>query len=201
MSNDENEQPWDPFKGWSKAQREKPMSIHEAADALGVKRQTFRLWAVTGRIPAFRVGAGWMVTPAAVIADITRDRGMFARSDTSVVYCALQRKLQGSPAPEVEWERRPQVERRPPGLIEPQPPAARGSDAESLQIVVDVAGLAKILGCSTALIHRMAKDNQIPSFKLGSRKRFEVRKVLDALQKPVELWQQPARSLARKRIR
>lgn len=120
MVAEQTETPWDPFEGWPEGRENLPMRVAELAGALGVKRDTFWLWARTGRVPAFKLGSRWYCTPSEVVGDIIRDRGRWAKSDTSVVYCYLQDKLRGTPR--VPLEERPKPTGRHPGLVEPTPP-------------------------------------------------------------------------------
>lgn len=192
---------WNPFAGWTESQMAAPTNVADMADALGVKRATFVLWARTGRVPAFQVGKRWVCTPLAVLADIKKDRGIFAKADTSVVYDRLQRKLAGAQQTPSETAPGAATAGTHPGLTEPQrleAPSVEGTDAQQ---VVDVAGLAALLKCSTATVYRMARNDEIPSFSVGNRWRFEVERVLDALQQPADLWKQPGRSWSANRRR
>lgn len=195
---------WDPFPGWSDAQRALPITVSDMADALGVKRETFKLWARTGRVPAFQIGSRWMCVPQAVLADILRYRGIFAKADTSVVYDRLQRKLRGPESLNPPKGSRQVGPGHTPGLVGAVAPAALETPiahAATVSTIVDATELAKILKCSTATIYRMAKADEIPSISVGRQWRFEVAEVLRALREPAELWKQPGRSWSAKRTR
>ncbi len=54
--------------------------------------------------------------------------------------------------------------------------------AESTQPkLVDRNELARLLGVSIQTINRLVKDRMIPSVRIGKRRLFEARKVIDAL--------------------
>lgn len=60
--------------------------------------------------------------------------------------------------------------------------------------------VAANLNCSTATVLRLARDNKIPSIRLGKQYRFEWAAVQAALAAPKPSWAQPARSASRKRV-
>lgn len=187
------------------------MPVLELADVLGVKRQTFKLWAVTGRIPAFKVAKVWQSVPEDVVRDMTKPLSMWAKQEsTSVVYSALRRRLVGKEPPPVEPATRPRVTRPSPGIatvVSADRPREVGSNLQSedgeLMTVVDARRLGAILLCPPSTANRMADRGEIPAFKIDGEWRFEVARVLDHLQTPqarsspdVDLWDQPPRARA-----
>lgn len=208
---------WDPFASWSRAEVKAPMAALELADVLGVKRQTFRLWVITGRVPAFKVGKTWQCVPRDVVAHITKPLGMWAqRESTSVVYSALRRRLLGAEPPPIEENRVEPVRRPNPGISEvasagrPIGVGVNVQDEENdLMVVVDARRLGVLLLCPTSTVKRMADAGELPRFLIDGHWRFEVARVLEHLQKPatvdasrrVNLWEQPPRSMARRHSR
>lgn len=207
---------WDPFDSWTRAEVKAPMAALALADVLGVKRQTFRLWVITGRVPAFKLGKTWQCVPQDVVADITKPLSMWAqRESTSVVYAALRRRLLGAEPPPIEEKKVERVRRPSPGISEV---ASQGrplgvgvnlqGDDEDLMVVVDARRLGALLLCPTSTVKRMADAGELPGFLLDGQWRFEVARVLEYLQRPatveaarkVNLWEQPPRARARPRI-
>ncbi|MEX8031710.1 helix-turn-helix domain-containing protein [Microbacterium sp. 20-116] len=145
-----------------------------------------------------------MCTPRAVLADILRDRGIFAKADTSVVYDRLQHRLTGYQPPAPQESPRNAVRGRQPGLNAPVVPPAPAKGTAEVAVTSHIVGaseLAKLLSCSTASVYRMARADEIPSMSVGRQWRFEVAEVLRALREPVDLWKQPGRSWSAKRTR
>lgn len=145
-----------------------------------------------------------MCTPRAVLADILRDRGIFAKADTSVVYDRLQRKLARYQPPAPQESARKAVRGRQPGLNAPAVPPTPAKGTAEVAVTSHIVGaseLAKLLRCSTASVYRMARADEIPSISVGRQWRFEVAEVLRALREPADLWKQPGRSWSAKRTR
>lgn len=205
---------WDPFESWTRAEVKAPMAALELADVLGVKRQTFRLWVVTGRVPAFKVGKTWQCVPRDVVAHVTKPLSMWAqRESTSVVYLASRRRLLGTEPPPIEENRVEPVRRPSPGISEvasEDRPIGVGVNVQDedndLMVVMDARRLGALLLCPTSTVKRMADAGELPGFLIDGHWRFEVARVLEYLQKPatveaareVNLWEQPPRSRARR---
>ncbi|RWR16799.1 DNA-binding protein [Microbacterium enclense] len=183
------------------------MRVDELAGALGVKQGTFWLWARTGRVPAFKLASRWYCIPSEVVADITRDRGLYARRDESVVYRELEDKLRGTPRVPIGGRHEPVG--KVPGLIEPAAAATRCVEVPGAdRALLNANELATAMNCSMELIYRLTRANEIPSIALGNRYRYDLDAVKAALAKPrpaVEQivpgsWQQSRRSRARRRV-
>jgi len=52
------------------------------------------------------------------------------------------------------------------------------------ETIVDVSGLARVLGVSEWTIRHRAESGDSPGFRIGNRWRFSVERVIDELHKP-----------------
>lgn len=66
------------------------------------------------------------------------------------------------------------------------------------EVTVDAAELGALLKRAPKIITLMARRGEIPGFKVGRQWRFFPSKVIAHLEKPRDLWAQPARSSRRK---
>lgn len=71
--------------------------------------------------------------------------------------------------------------------------------SDSTEAAVDVSAVAEMLNVSPDTVYALALSNQIPSFKVGRLRRFYLSEVRAKLSAPVDAWQRPSRSTARRR--
>lgn len=64
---------------------------------------------------------------------------------------------------------------------------------------VGIAGIAKVLNCSTATAYRMARSGQIPGIRTGRKWAFFPSEVKAALAAPRDPWARSPQSRAAKR--